>query len=314
MNNSLLPVPLSSTSSLHSLVEHRTAYTMNECELNIFETRRPASSVALLFPDLVLTSMLRGKKVMHLYGRPGFDYLPGESVLVPPNEAMHIDFPDASESEPTQCIALAISGDVISKTIEMLNERMARPDATDTWQFHKDHYHITNTTQLSDTINRIVFTTLKEQSAIKDAIVSLSLKELLLRLMQTQARAFIEQNCAALSSSNRFAAVVRYIQEHIRENISMEKLSKQACMSRTSFFRHFRHEFGITPLDYIQQERIRLAQQLLEHPLLSITEICLQVGFNDLNNFIRTFKKIAGCTPSSYRASLRAQYTIRRAH
>lgn len=309
MQQSLYAIPLAETASLTTLIENRSAYTMDECELNVFETHRPADKVSLVFSDFVFTSMLRGKKVMHLYGKPGFNYCPGESVLVPSNETIEIDFPEADENNPTQCLALAISGELIGSTIDLLNEKFPKVEANESWQFRRDNYHLVNSSELTDTLNRIIFISLKEHSRAKDVLVSLNLRELLVRLMQTQARAFFEQNYLALSSQHRFAAVIRYIKEHLHETISMAMLSKKAFMSRTSFFRNFKYEFGMTPLEYIQQERMRLARSLLRNPVMSVTEVALQVGYNDLNNFIRTFRKWTGETPGGYRASINPQQT-----
>ena len=66
---------------LHSLVENRTVYALEGFELNVFETHHAAHRVPLRLEGLALTTMLRGKKVMHLPGREAFDYLPGESVV-----------------------------------------------------------------------------------------------------------------------------------------------------------------------------------------------------------------------------------------
>ena len=97
------------TRRLEQEVENRTAYTIDTAELNIYETQHIAEQVELTFTSPVLASMIRGKKVMHLPGTPSFDFLPGESVIVPGQETMRIDFPEAQTQNPTQCLALAIA-------------------------------------------------------------------------------------------------------------------------------------------------------------------------------------------------------------
>lgn len=94
--------------SLKTLIENRTIYSLENCELNLFETYQQAALVPLNFNDLVLTSMLKDKKVVHLFEKEVFNYLPGQSVIIPANVMMKIDFPEATLETPTQCIALAI--------------------------------------------------------------------------------------------------------------------------------------------------------------------------------------------------------------
>jgi AraC family transcriptional regulator len=301
LRNKLQLVPLHEEHSLFTLVENRTAYTLDKCELNVFETHRQAANVNLVFNDWVLTSMLRGKKIMHLPERAAFEYLPGESVVVPPNETMKIDFPEAQHSNPTQCIALAISGEQIQSTIHLLNEHFPRIESTDTWQLEAQYSHLTNSRELTDILDRFIRVSLNDQTREKDMLADLMLRELLIRLMQTQARYLFEANYRQLASGNRFAHIIGFIKENITAKLDVDQLSDKACMSRANFFRKFKEQFGLTPADYILKERIRLAKSYLKNPQNSITQACFMAGFQNLNYFIRAFKKEVGTTPKTFR-------------
>jgi len=299
-NNFPAQVTWRSPKDLKTLVENRTTYTLDNCELNIFETHQEAADVNLVFGDLVLTTMLKGKKVMHLFDKPGFDYLPGESVIVPPNELMKIDFPEAQWNNPTQCIALSISKEMIENTFNMLNERFSDKVLTQEWGLDLAYFHLINTQDLSEIINRFIKIGVKERSKEKDLIASLALKELLIRLSQTQARDMLEKTYKELASGNRLAHVVAYIKSNIREQLALEDLASKACMSKAHFVRTFKQELGQTPMEYVLNERLKLARNLLQMGGLQIQEVAMMSGFNNISYFIRVFKKEFGRTPKSY--------------
>lgn len=289
---------------LHSLVENRTVYALEGFELNVFETHQPAHRVPLRLEGLALTTMLRGKKVMHLPGRAAFDYLPGESVVVDKDELMEIDFPDACLCQPTQCLAVAIAPDTIRHTVDLLNERYPRVEPHTPWGLHQPEYaHLTNTPELTDTLGRLVAVS-RTTDANKDVLAGFTLQELLVRLMQTQARQLIFRDYARHLTTHRFAAVVGYIRQHLAENLTIDKLSALACMSKATFFRVFKREFGITPVEFIIRERLSEAKRLLRHPLASVAEVCLRAGFNNLSYFQALFKKHEGVTPGTYKKQM----------
>jgi AraC family transcriptional regulator len=293
-------IPLHTEKSLFTLVENRSAYTLDRCELNVYETHREAKDVKLVFGDMVLTSMLRGKKVMRLFDRPAFDYLPGESVIVPPNEIMNIDFPEANHNQPTQCIALAINHEQIFDTLNLLNDRFPKVESDEYWQIDNNRFHLTNSTDLSDSIQRMIRISVNEHTKEKDVLAGLTLRELLVRLMQTQARQLFEMNYVQMATRHRFAHVIQYIKENLTGKIDMDVLSEKACMSRANFFRKFKENFGHTPAEYVLQQRIKMARELLKSPKYQVTQVCFSVGFNNLNHFIRCFKNYEGITPKQY--------------
>lgn len=299
-NNFIAGVPWRNPRDLKTLVENRTTYTLDSCELNIFETHQEASDVNLVFGDLVLTTMLKGKKVMHLFDRPGFDYLPGESVIVPPNEVMKIDFPEAQWDNPTQCIALSISKEMIENTFNMLNERLPDKVLSQEWGLDLSYFHLINTQDLSEIINRFIKIGVKERSKEKDLIASLALKELLIRLNQTQAREMLQKTYKELSSGNRLAHVVDFIKKNIRENLTLDQLASQACMSKAHFVRTFKQELGQTPVEFILSERLKLARYYLQIGGFQVKEVAVMSGFNSIGYFIRAFKQEYGTTPKSF--------------
>jgi AraC-like DNA-binding protein len=295
-------VPWRNERDLKTLVENRTTYSLNNCELNIFETHQKATSVNLSFGDLVLTTMIKGKKVMHLFDKPGFEYLPGESVIVPPNELMKIDFPEAKFDNPTQCIALSISQEMIENTFNLLNEKLPDKEWQKQWGLDLNYFHLINNQDLSEIINRFIRIGVKERSKEKDLIASLALKELLIRLSQTQARDILEKTYKSLANSNRMAHVVNYIKQNLQEKFTLESLSNKACLSKTHFSRTFKNEFGLSPMEYILEQRLNKSAQLLQNTNYQIQDVCMLAGFNNVTYFIRAFKNKFGETPKVYQA------------
>jgi AraC-like DNA-binding protein len=303
MKQQLRPVALTHPKYLQTLVENRRIFNLNNCELNVFETYQLSYHIPLTFNDFVITSMVSGKKVMHLFDKPAFDYLPGETVIVPANETMIIDFPEAEKNNPTQCIALAVDDGYVKGTMNYLNNYYNSANDDHEWKLQFNQYHFDNDTEVTGLINKLIRVCGSGEKA-KDIFADLSLKELLIRLVQSQHLQQVAAESTTNDNQSRLHYVLKYIHEHLTEKIAVDALSRKAYLSRNIFFKWFREQFGITPLDYINQERIKLAKQLLATPQYKIQTVSSMCGFSDVNYFVRLFKKMEGITPKTYKDCL----------
>ncbi|MFY0255547.1 AraC family transcriptional regulator [Chitinophaga sp. 30R24] len=293
----LAPINLSDATSLDTMVEHRRVFNLRHCELNIFETHHRCRNVALSYNGLVVSSMMRGKKMMSLSGSKEFYFLPGESVILPEGVSMKVDFPEADERHPVQCATLALDWDIVNKHLAFLNEQYPNKETSFEWKLNFAQYHFSNNQELASSINKLISISMESDLA-KDALADLSLKFLLLRIIRTQNLATINDTAI---HSHRFTPAVQYIKEHLTQKISIDVLARESCMSKSVFFQAFKEQFGISPLEYVLRERIQQAKQIMADDTLSITDVCYQSGFNNLNYFIKLFKRLEGVTPKEYR-------------
>lgn len=289
-------LPFSSQHELSTLVENRRAFTLENLELNIYETYQVTEKVPLQFDDLVIINMVHGKKVMHLHQMDSFDYLPGETMVLPAFSKMQIDFPEATFTDPTQCTALTISKSKFDEVICRLNEQYPRADHLSEWKLDMNLFHLYNTPELTDLINKL-FQTIMSDHLLKDALADLVFNELIIRLLQTQS--ILSTDMVKAEGNAALHHIRTYIDAHLSESITIETLEKQANMSKSSLFRLFKNELGITPIEYIIRTRMRQAKRLLRKTK-SVKETCFSLGFNDVNYFVRLFKSRVGVTPGAY--------------
>ena len=85
------------------------------------------------------------------------------------------------------------------------------------------------------------------------------------------------------------------------EPLDVPALAQIASVSEAHFIRTFRATFGETPHRYLQRRRVERAMCLLRATDRSVTDICLDVGFNSLGTFSRSFQAIVGESPTAYR-------------
>ncbi len=289
---------------IETLVENRTVYGAEYAELNIYETFQKAEGIYLEFNYPILASMISGKKIMHLEDSDCFDFLPGESVVLPSNKKMVIDFPESSFSTPTQCLALGIQNDKIEETLNSFRSLAEIiGDEQLPLQLNAKICHLDDNPNIALLIQRLTNTFIQNNSA-KDVLIDVMLKELIIRLLQTNAKISLVTESSSLFNNNRLAFIVKYMRENFRENITVDSLAKKACMSTSNFYKKFKNTFGETPVEHLNALRIKFAKKMIRNSNKQIVEIAELSGFNSSSYFNRIFKKTVGLTPNQYRISL----------
>ncbi len=103
------------------------------------------------------------------------------------------------------------------------------------------------------------------------------------------------------SMEKKIYSITSFIHSHFSEELTLESLSEQFCISSSYLSHQFKNVTGFTVTDYIQMTRIRNVQALLINTKIPITEVCGPCGFNSFSQFNRVFRKHIGMSPSSYR-------------
>ena len=99
----------------------------------------------------------------------------------------------------------------------------------------------------------------------------------------------------------RLKRVVDYIDASMSSKITSRDLAAVAGLSRMHFASQFREATGLRPHEFLQQRRIRRAEELMRETTMTIMEITFAVGFQTQAHFTTVFKRFAGCTPRCWR-------------
>ena len=86
------------------------------------------------------------------------------------------------------------------------------------------------------------------------------------------------------------------------EPVDLDAMARAAGFSRYHFARSFRAAFGEPPGAYLSRRRVERAKDLLRSANLTVTEICMLVGFSSLGSFSSRFTELVGMAPTAYRA------------
>ncbi|MCW5622534.1 MAG: helix-turn-helix transcriptional regulator [Burkholderiales bacterium] len=115
---------------------------------------------------------------------------------------------------------------------------------------------------------------------------------------------------AGARDRGRAVEAALWLDAHSHEQIDLDRAARQVGLSPFHFLRLFAKVVGVTPHQYLVRSRLRRAARLLTDDERSVTDVALDVGFADLSNFVRTFRRAAGVSPRGFRKAAKGDRKI----
>lgn len=130
------------------------------------------------------------------------------------------------------------------------------------------------------------------------------LLEVLLTLLLRHSH-FTMQMESPHHTNKECAAARRYIDEHFTEPIDLALLSSVAHVNKYYLVHTFKREYGISPINYLIERRIRESQHMLENTDYSLSQIAHILGFSSSSYFSQSFRRLTSQSPTEYRKQRR---------
>ncbi len=119
----------------------------------------------------------------------------------------------------------------------------------------------------------------------------------------------LEGKMKGMEDDDFFMKSITHLKEKFNVSHSLEELSSMARMSKTTYAKKFRETMGMSPRQFIIEERIKNAKRLLRDTEKTVSQIADSVGFYDVSHFVKAFQAKTGSTPKEYKAKLRSKST-----
>lgn len=248
-------------------------------------------------PEFEIIYVHQGTARYHI----NYDYFnsqAGDIILVQPSN-MHSIHPIADKEQVTDTFSIHLDN-LGRSTIDSYSQRYLQP-------IHNGHFQLTNRIQVDmpgyDKIKTClfeIFDLVKEEKLYYDMMLKSKLHEFLYLLFKFR---YVNRHYTddTYQKYQKLKRLIDYINTHYAENLTIPFLADYFGYSRTHFMTIFKQHTGSSCLEFLLQVRLNKACELLVRSPLPIQTIASQVGFSNLSNFNRQFKKNYQLTPKQYR-------------
>ena len=269
--------------------------------LTTYRFTRPQAPQWAEVNTLALCCVLQGRKVVTVpEGR--YHYDPFHYLLFTRGMRFEAEILDASPELPFLSVVLQLDPGVVRRVSEDLGKRSLTT-------FHRrapvPEEPAARVSMLDQNLRGALLRFLRSvgSGAERRVLAPLYLQEIAYRLLQDEQAERVLAGALREQDSNPVAEVLRYVNDHMCEPLTVRDLAEHVCMSPSAFAHLFREATGTAPYQFVKSMRLNRASDLLVQDGLNVTEVMHQVGYTSLSHFTNEFKRHFGVTPRAYALS-----------
>ncbi|WP_434512555.1 helix-turn-helix transcriptional regulator [Desulfitobacterium sp. AusDCA] len=234
-----------------------------------------------------LCTIIEGCKHVSVNKDINFTYEPGQFILLPPHTNIHLGI-DA----PTKALVFELNNNLLKKVTEKISIDI---DANYE-SLVEDRFFRGNIQGELDTCLKKLYSISAKPNKNKEFLLDLYGQELVYYLVQIKGI----QQVIKFEDNNPIHKSINYIQDNIRQPICIKQLAYDLNMSEANFCNSFKKLIGVTPREYITNLKLTQAKNMLKNQ--NVTEVALDLGYENISHFIEIFKNKYGITPKQYKS------------
>lgn len=229
-------------------------------------------------------TIVNGEKHIAIKNK-AFTYDKSKFLLLPPHTEVQMDI-----ETPTRAMVFELNDALFDKVI-----RQAQIGSSSgfTQQALRDVFLQANDLQIFDAIQHMTEMSVK-QGQSEHFLLDLYAQKLVYHLLRIKP---IGDQILS-GSGNPMQRAVDYMKAHINEPIAIQTIAKKLQMSESNFSHAFKKQMGVTPQKYLHQLKMDKAVELLK--VQNVTDVALDLGYENPSHFIRLFKDVYGLTPKQF--------------
>jgi len=281
---------------------------MNLCKLYGLENKNGFANTYV--EEIKLFKVSSNEELMPLLYKKGFSFVgSGKKIGYINNEKFehgYLDYLVISSPQPVECetyimgneplIGIYINLDM--NRLQKIVKKFTQFDSSD--KVDKEVGFSITCNNRTEVIQNIYekFLIMLEDEIQSDILSDGLLDELYYRILQSNNASMLIQLCQKDSNISKISRVVDHIVENIEQNIDLNEMSKLADMSVNNFHKLFKQAMNDTPIQYIKKIRLEKARHLILYNNMKVVEASNVVGYDNVSQFSREFKRSFGHPPS----------------